>query len=245
MEVIELSWEGCLNIRDLGGHPTEDGTTTRHGVVVRGDDVGRLTTPGWEELVEYGVRTIIDLRRDEERVTPLPGGLPVTLLHLPVVVDFGVPQWEEFGRGVDPPDFTRFVYAELLRRFQERFGRVISVIATAEERVLVHCQSGKDRTGIVVALLLRLAGVGVDTIAADYARTAENLSSHFEAWFAEAPDEDTRVLRTRLAASRAESMLGVLEELDDVWGGAESYLLSAGTPTEHLEHLRQRLRVED
>ena len=68
----DLLWDGCLNVRDLGGHPTEDGGETLFGAIVRADSLERLREAGWRALVEYGVRTIIDLRLDEER----NGGVP-------------------------------------------------------------------------------------------------------------------------------------------------------------------------
>ncbi len=62
MRTRELVWDGCVNVRDLGGLPTEDGRVTRFGAVVRADNVRRLSDAGWEALAGYGIRRIIDLR---------------------------------------------------------------------------------------------------------------------------------------------------------------------------------------
>src|SRR5919199_3968254 len=69
----ELSWEGCLNVRDLGGHPTSDGGVTAYGAVVRADSLRSLTEAGWRAAVAYGIRTVVDLRGDHERADDVPG----------------------------------------------------------------------------------------------------------------------------------------------------------------------------
>src|SRR5919204_1655163 len=79
----DLVWEGLLNVRDLGGHSTEDGGETRFGSVVRADSVRRLSNDGWAALVDYGVKTIVDLRANEELEADPPAELPVEVLHVP------------------------------------------------------------------------------------------------------------------------------------------------------------------
>ena len=77
-----LAWEGLLNVRDLGGHPIEDGGETRWGAVVRADNVRRLTDAGWRALVDYGVRSVVDLRFHEELAEDPPRELPVDVVHV-------------------------------------------------------------------------------------------------------------------------------------------------------------------
>ena len=79
----DLIWDGLLNVRDLGGHPTEDGGETRFGSIVRADSVRHLSDEGWAELVDYGVKTVVDLRADEELAADPPAKLPVEVLHVP------------------------------------------------------------------------------------------------------------------------------------------------------------------
>jgi hypothetical protein len=83
----ELAWEGCLNVRDLGGHRTSDGGETRHGAIVRADSVRQLTDAGWRAAVDYGVQTVVDLRADEELEADPPADLPVEVLHVPFMED--------------------------------------------------------------------------------------------------------------------------------------------------------------
>ena len=80
-----LEWEGCLNVRDLGGHPTGDGAVTRHRVVVRADALRQLSDAGWAQLVDYGVARIVDLRFNDEREADPPRELPVEVVHLPLL----------------------------------------------------------------------------------------------------------------------------------------------------------------
>jgi len=242
-----LAWEGCLNVRDLGGHPTEDGGTTAYGAVVRADSVRRLSAAGWEALVSYGVERIVDLRfRDELEADP-PAEVPVEVVHVPVLPDPVSPDWPEISRLADAaPDeasATATVYLEFLRRYRAGFGAAVSAVATAPPRaVVVHCMVGKDRTGLVAALLLRLAGVPVEHVAADYALSAANLAAISEPWVEEAQDEAERRRRRRMIATPERAMVTVLEELGRA-GGEEEYLRGAGVPAAHLAAVRARLRA--
>jgi protein-tyrosine phosphatase len=243
----DLVWDGLLNVRDLGGHPTEDGGSTHFGVYVRADNLERLTDAGWLALVDYGVHTVIDLRLAEERGAEPPPDLPIVALHRPLVPDFGHPDWLEINAlslATVPPESTRLVYLEFLERYRDRFGEVISTIAAADGAgtVLFHCMGGKDRTGLVTALLLSNAGVDAESIAEDYALSAANLQALHDAWIAAAVDDDDRELRIRISASPAEAMLAVLETLEERYGGVEGYLLAAGVGDGELETLRFRLR---
>ena len=159
-------------MRDLGGHPTEDGGETRMGAVVRADSVRRLTEAGWQSLVDYGIRRILDLRLESELEEDPPGDLPVEVVHVSFLEDVPLErQIEIFQRWIDAPDdvaATRDGYLEMLEEYRGNVAAAISAVAGAPAGgVLVHCMGGKDRTGLVAALLLRLAGVSVADMAAD------------------------------------------------------------------------------
>ena len=242
----QLDWDGCANIRDLGGHPTEDGGTTAFGAVVRADSVRRLSEPGWAQLAEYGIATIVDLRFHDELEADPPFEVPVDVVHVPVLPDPASSHWEEIQAiseaAPDATAGTTAVYLEFLERFSHGFALAVSAVAGAcDGGVLVHCMAGKDRTGLVSALLLRLAGVPVADVAADYAVSERNLAPFSEPWIAEAADERERERRRRMAATPAAAMEGVLAQLD-CRGGAEGYLRDAGVPEGDLEAVRARLR---
>ena len=241
-----LAWDGCLNVRDLGGHATEDGRETRFRAVVRADSVRQLSDQGWEALVDYGVRTIIDLRLDSEVAVDPPRELPVGVVRVPVLPELGTPFWAEIDAVTlsmdDPVEERKRVYLTFLERYGRNFGRAVTEVARAPEgTVLVHCLGGKDRTGLVAALLLRLAGVPVEDVAADYAVSETALADDLAAWVAGADDERERLKRIRIGAAPAAAMQGVLAELAAEHGSAREYLAEVGVAELDLERARRRL----
>lgn len=241
-----LHWEGCLNVRDLGGHPTEDGGETRMGAVVRADSVRKLTPEGWDALVAYGIRTIVDLRQTWELDEDPPEEVPVGLVHISFFPDISFEEQMEHGaRWLEAPDevsAVRAAYLGLLELAADRIAAAVSAIATAPAGgVLVHCAGGKDRTGMLAAILLRLAGVSIADIAADYGLSAEYLKPVADAWVEEAGDDTEAALRRRLSASPADAMVQVLEALEREHGSVRGYLLGAGADQAELEVVRSRM----
>jgi protein-tyrosine phosphatase len=242
-----LEWEGCLNVRDLGGHPTEDGAVTRERVVVRADALRQLSDAGWAQLVDYGVTRIVDLRFNDEREADPPRELPVEVVHLPLLGHAWDPDYWDYlnhhlDNAEDAASYLKFSYVDFLDRFGPNFADALRAIATAPGTVLVHCMGGKDRTGLVVALLLRLAGVSRDRIDEDYAISEVNLAPEDEEWVRSAPDELEQLRRSRLIQSPAGVMRHVLTELEEQHGTVPEYLLGAGLTAIELDGLRERLR---
>jgi protein tyrosine/serine phosphatase len=107
--------------------------------------------------------------------------------------------------------------------------------------VLVHCAAGKDRTGLVVALALSVAGADDETIAADYAVTGERLAPFVEKYLATIEDEKQRAFWRGHQGTPMEFMLDVLDHLERTYGGVEPYLRAGGLTDEQLRALRERL----
>jgi protein-tyrosine phosphatase len=246
----DLVWDGCLNVRELGGLPTADGAETRSGSLVRADSVRELSDDGWRALVAHGVRTAIDLRGDHEREDDPPAELPIEVVHVPFM-EASEADWEEIAEELEAatsaaPDVatsTRDAYLIFLERFADNVAAAVRAVANAPEGgVVIHCVGGKDRTGLLTAFLLHLAGVPEDEIVADYALSEERLLPRHEVWFANAEsDEELERLR-RIAATPAEAMRGVFAELGRRYGSVEGYLRSTGLTDEELEQARARLR---
>jgi len=243
----DLVWDGCLNVRDLGGFAA-DGGETRYGSIVRADSVSLLSRAGWEALVDYGVRTVIDLRGDHERADDPPRELPVDVVHVPFM-EASEEEWNEVGEQLDRldslpvADATREAYLVFLEHFKQNVGAAFRAVAHAPEgAVVIHCVGGKDRTGLLSALLLHLSGVPAEEIAADYALSEERLRPRHEAWFESARDEAELERLRRISATPAESILGVFAELERRYGSVAGYLRSAGVTDEELELARARLR---
>lgn len=246
----DLVWDGCLNVRELGGLTTRDGGETRLGAVVRADSVRQLSDEGWQALVAHGIRTVVDLRGHDERAEDPPAELPVEVVHVPFFEATDA-EWHEIAAELDSaaraapdaPTATRDVYLIFLERFRQNVAAAVRAVANAPEGgVVIHCVGGKDRTGLLSAFLLHLAGVDDEEIASDYALSEERLRPRHEAWFAAADsDEELERLR-RIAQTPAASMTGVFAELDRRYGGVEAYLHDAGVTDEELELVRARLR---
>jgi protein-tyrosine phosphatase len=108
--------------------------------------------------------------------------------------------------------------------------------------VVIHCMGGKDRTGLVAALLLRLAGVSTADIGEDYALTAANLAARTQAWLDQAPTEGHRRRIEKLSQTPAPGMRRVIEAIEERYGTVAGYLEAAGVSAAQLERLRTRLR---
>jgi protein-tyrosine phosphatase len=252
VQTRELAWEGCLNVRDLGGHPTKDGRTTRFGAIVRADSVRALTDAGWAALLAHGVRTVVDLRGEHELRDDPPPHADVEVVHVPFS-ESNEEEWDEIGAELEAaaagaPDSataTRDVYLVFLEHFRRNVGAGLGAVARAEDGcVVVHCAAGKDRTGLLTAFLLHLAGVDVEAIAADYALSEERLRPRYAEWLAAAATDAERKRVERIAATPAAAIVGVFEELERRYGSVEGYLVAAGADAADFDRIRARLLAE-
>ena len=137
---------------------------------MRADSLDGLSPAGWEALRDHGIRTIVDLRNDDERVENAGG---VQTVHVPLDgLDEEPEFWSYWANG---PQFgTPLYYQPFMRRFPDRIERVLDAIRQAKPGgVLFHCVGGRDRTGLVAIVLLAIARVAPDLIADDYVRGAE------------------------------------------------------------------------
>jgi protein-tyrosine phosphatase len=193
---------------------------------------------------------VIDLRGDHEREDDPPDELPVDVVHVPFM-EASEQDWEEIAEELEaataaaPDDATatRDAYLIFLERFADNVAAAVRAVVDAPEGgVVIHCVGGKDRTGLLAAFLLHLAGVPEDQIAADYALSEERLLPRHQAWFDAAESEEERVRLRRIAQTPAASMTGVFAELERRYGGVEGYLRHVGLTDAELERARARLR---
>lgn len=219
----QLDWEGCNNVRDLGGLSALDDRKTRWGALVRSDTPSKLTTPGWHALYVHGIRTIISLRT-EGKTEPdfdfpyLPSGIGVVSVAIEDLGDVEfLQQWAATELWCTP-----LYYQDALRRWPQRHAEVVLAFAHAQPGgVLMHCSRGQDRTGVMTLLLLALAGVAAEDIAKDYELSLD-------------PERD-EILRAHDTSSR-KVILDTLADLD-----TEAYLLEAGLSQFDLGAARERL----
>lgn len=200
-----LAWPDLRNARDLGGVPTIEGGRIRERALVRTDNHGRLDTAGVTAIRSYGVSRIVDLRwawEASKDPSPLAGDTSYRL----------VPAcFEPTGNEEIPPDS----YSLMVDASRDRLAAAFTAIAEAPPGgVVVHCHAGRDRTGVVVALALQVAGASAEEIAADYALTEGS--------------PPTMIINT-LAHLRAR------------YGGVAEYLVGSGVAPAHLAAVRARL----
>jgi len=237
-----LDWDGCVNVRDLGGLPLEGGGETRPGVLVRADNIRKLSDAGWDALADHGVTRIVDLRWPEELAEDPPREVEIDVVHLSVLGDLDsdyVDDVDDYIERGDAAGYWSSFYDEMLEQHRANFGAAVAAVADAPEGVaLFHCAGGKDRTGLVAALVLRAAGVSVDDVAADYALTGANLTS---GWLDAAPDETERRRRAFKQQTPADAIARTLRALEERYGDVDSYLRASGVTDVQLARLRGRL----
>lgn len=243
---LHLAWDACYNVRDVGNYPTESGRHTRRRALIRADNLHRLTPAGQAALRAYGVRTIIDLRLAAELVMhPNPFAAQQELPDSPRYQHLPLHDLES-NAAIEVAEAVEGEYIVILERNKALVAAVINAVAAglAEGGVVVHCHGGKDRTGIVVALLLALVGVPRATIAADYALSEAQLAAPNADWLEEQHRVQGRPLEKPLwMFTPPEKMVRLLDYLDQTYGGVVGYLAAAGVPETDLAQIQAYLLV--
>ena len=239
-----MPFEGASNFRDLGGYHTASGGRTRWSTVYRADSLHELTPVDVQRYSELGIRVVYDLRRDSEREIR-PNVVPSIDMCIATPIDLA---------GVEPLDRTvmsdrrsgeqllRTMYANMLAHSGAVIGELFTGLADpARVPAVFHCHAGKDRTGIVAALLLEALGVSRADVLDDYELTAcyRRRECHLKSY--------ATLLGTGMAAEAAAAVLGAprwamadtMDDLDSVYGGVDAYLLGlAGLGPATLDRLR-------
>lgn len=210
-----IAFASLYNFRDAGGYRAADGRSVRWGQLYRSDSLGKLDGGDWERFRQLHVGTVIDLRHRHEIVAR--GRVPASdlLRYHHISVEHRPYDQAGLSAAVDPARFLADRYGELAADGAAEFRRVLQLIAEAGPAPLVvHCAAGKDRTGVLTALVLALLGVAQDDIVADYALTGlvtDRLIAEWRAdnggkiprWpgFGQAPAEAMRLFLADLAAA--------------------------------------------
>jgi protein-tyrosine phosphatase len=233
---------GTYNVRDLGGYRTEAGDTTRWRSVLRADSLHRLDPAGKKALLDAGLATVIDLRFPNEK-----GTAPQPFRSEPGVEVVDVVLFANLDaahiRGAAEGDLLGLLYQAALASCGSEIRDVLGAVADAEQGlVLFHCTAGKDRTGVIAALLLLAADVPAETIADDYALTATFAAPLFEELLLDMVARgQSRKQAMRYLAAERETMLETLAHLDGRYGGIKGYLERLGLGESKTARLRNRL----
>jgi protein-tyrosine phosphatase len=232
-----LPLTGAFNFRDLGGYPTSDGRLTRWGVAFRSDALQELTVNDLVVLRDLGLRTVVDLRTGTELERHGRGLLidePVRHIHLSVLP-------VESGESVAAPppvgDDLAARYLWYLEVGSEPLADAVRLLADPGSQPLVfHCAAGKDRTGVLSALVLSCLGVGRADIVDDYVQTKTGLGQILERLRGHTLDPDDKAdPRVTIEAATMERFLDGVERR---FGGATGWARSAGVEEATLEALR-------
>ena len=235
-----IALEGCYNFRDLGGYEARGGRRVRRGLLFRSDGLQQLTGPDVAHIRDaLGVRSVVDLRSDAEIEADGIGALaapPIERTHIPI---FDSERRE--GQPELPADLGELYFA-MLRFARRRIARVLEHLAATEAPTVFHCAAGKDRTGVVGAIILGLLGVDDRTIIDDYAFTARNLDRIVARLRA---SQGYRHVLTQLPAETLHAepgtMAGFLERTREHYGSMHDYAMAVGVAKSSIERLAERL----
>lgn len=233
--------DGAFNLRDLGGYPTTDGRRVRWQVLYRADGLHRVPAAGLATVGELGLRTVLDLRTTGEHDAGAFVVDGTTVLHLPILrATWGIPDAAE----IDPVAFLSEHYQRMLDEGAGAIATAFEVLASPVRLpAAFHCSAGKDRTGVLAALVLAALGVPDDVIAADYARSAaaiEELVAWLVATGRDGAEEMPRQPKALLACP-PEAMHAFLAGVRSRFGSPTGYLRTVGVTEEVLAGLREAL----
>jgi protein-tyrosine phosphatase len=235
-----IEFERLHNFRDLGGYVTGDGRTVAWGRLYRSDSLGKLRDEDWGRFLDLGIRTVIDLRYPWE--VEDGGSVPQRerFVYANCSIEHRPYDQADIDPEVDPWRFLADRFAEVAADGVEEIRQVIELIAHGEGPAIFHCASGKDRTGLIAALVLSALDVSEEQILADFALTelaTARLTADWKAWY---PD---RVLTwPSYGRAPATVMRLVLDDLTATYGSAGRYLTEqVGIEELVIEQLRARL----
>lgn len=233
---------GCVNFRDAGGWRTVDGGEVRRGRLYRSDDPIRITQDGRRTVDRLGLAVVVDLRQ-QTQFSRTPGFVErARTSHIPLV--------DQVVDHADPPplDTARDMadlYAGMLDQSRHQVGRVLDVVAdhVASGPVLVHCAFGKDRAGLITAIIHAAIGVSPENIVADYVRSDAPARRRRAAMIEHPLEDDPPVARLpeTLFRAPAETMELVLDRAVEQHGSLDAWVATFPTAPSTVDRLRVNL----
>ena len=247
-----LDLDGAYNVRELGGYSTKDGLETRWKTFLRADSLHRLTKASQTDLLDYGIKTVIDLRESvelREQPNVFQCSPSISYYHRPLRGNNPYKKWWLFWNepvdehyqqldSEDPSDRSARGIIGALENLKTEIYSVFTLLAEPSLRpVVFHCAAGKDRTGIVAALLLGIAGASSETIASDYSLSAQYLWEQASSTVPGASGQENY----RREFCPPEAMLKGICHLKERYGGVENYLLDIGINYNRITSLKTSL----
>ena len=240
-----LELEGTVNTRDIGGYATRDGRRTRWGRLLRSDSLHRLSPQSQQALLDFGLRSVLDLRKSlemQKNRNVFFSSDKVKYYHQNMVGDTLIRERESIPESLEYVEHMRWSYSVVLDRRKSHIHDTLCLLAQPETLpALVHCAGGTERTGLIVALVLGIAGVPEETIASDFALTARfsyrpYLESHPELSAGDYTLEDHQNRECR-----PDTMHAVLRTLEERYCGVVGYARNIGVSEEQIHSLREAI----
>ncbi|MBT2467057.1 tyrosine-protein phosphatase [Streptomyces sp. ISL-66] len=236
MTTRHIEFERLHNFRDLGGYRTADGAAVAWGALYRADSLGKLGGADWDRFLGLGIRTVIDLRYPWEIEAKGRIPEPERFTYANLSIEHRPYDQAEIDPDLDPWCFLADRFAEVAEDGVAEIRAAIELLAEGPGPAVFHCTSGKDRTGLIAALVLTLLGVDEEQILADFALTELATARLTADWHAAHPGRTMRwpaygrapaeVLRLTLAdlATRYGSVSGYLTEQVGITPGTTARL---------------------
>jgi len=232
-----IALRGAVNFRDLGGYETTDGRRTRWRTLFRADGLSSLEEADLDVIRRLGISTVIDLRTsaEVERGRFPVEAVPVGFHHLPLLDE--VPDPDSFEV---TPGMLATQYRDITTDAGAEIARALSIVATRQAHpVVVHCAAGKDRTGVLVAVLLGLVGVPPHTIVADYALSAQAMAALRRKLIERYPEGEEVISRAdELFSAAPGNITSLLTHLDTSYGSIPAYGESIGIGLDIVAQLK-------
>ncbi|GAE31421.1 tyrosine-protein phosphatase [Halalkalibacter hemicellulosilyticus] len=248
-----IEFTGTFNFRDLGGYETTDGRRVKWGKIFRSGNISMLDEQDMRQVQQLGVTAICDLRADDELERfPTPFMEFIQLYHVPVIPSNGEEEYrqaldltEEFVKRISKPGDLLTQLNEKMTDHTKAYRKVFDVLLEEEGAVLFHCMAGKDRTGVMAALILSVLNVPREIIVEDYLytnrssdRLKQSLATHNHEHIKKL---DTKVVEAMLEA-RTEYIEAFFKKIDQDYGNVYKYMTNAiGLSEAEIQLLQEKL----
>lgn len=228
--ILEL--EGIQNLRELGGYTTRSGQKILYNRLLRSGNLDQVPAKTQVRLLAYGVNYIIDVRDQWEQAkysNVFTDNANVRYQNIPFIGDAHLKD-DESERKMDEADSLSDTYAFLLDNCKVQIASIMQAIAESSKTdcTIVHCVAGKDRTGLIIALLLAILDIPDETIIQDYAYSGLWSKELENQWQIEGDDSQQIMKRKRDAAATQGIMQKTLRYLEESYGGINDYLDAIG-----------------
>lgn len=238
MRLRYYMFEHIYQFRDIGGYRTVDEHTTVYNRFFRSSALFGITSDDQRQVYDLGVRTIIDLRTQQEigeqGRTQFDAEFDMQLLHIPMIVDHAM----LYELGAMPRSASLITGIERIHPF---FVQFFDTVSRLHHGIVFHCSLGIDRTGLLTALLLDVAGVAHEEIISDFSRTNIYLAPRLPMLRQRRPSYLTPHQFEQLIMAHPQAMRDLLFYVYQTYGNAHGFLTHIGVPERQIAHVVERL----